>query len=215
VPGAVLPTLSLMSGQVCLVGTRLLVQESIYADVIERAVALARGVKIGDPALDTTQMGPVISEFHCNRILGVVEGAARRGDGKVLTGGNRLGGQLARGAFIEPTVFGDVDPDSVLAQEEIFGPVLSIIPFKDEADAIRIANSTVYGLAGYVFTENFGKAHRVAAALEAGFISINHFGTLNPALPFGGMKQSGSGREGGYEGLMEMLHVKNVQARIV
>jgi aldehyde dehydrogenase (NAD+) len=212
--GAVLPTLSLMSGQVCLAGTRLLVERAVYGKVVERAAEIARNVRLGDPSDKTTEMGPVINRHHQQRILNIIEEAQARGDGRKIVGGGRPVGDLAEGAYVEPTIFADVDPASALAQQEIFGPVLSIIPFDNESDAVNIANSTAFGLAGYIFTQNFGKAHRVAAELQSGFISINTFGLLNPAVPFGGMKQSGFGREGGAEGLLEMLQVKNVQARI-
>lgn len=211
---AVGPALSLMSGQVCLSGTRLLVQKSIYKQVVERAVAIAEGVVQGDPMVQSTQMGPVISKFHQNRILSVIEAAQTRGDGRKLIGGGALGGEFEAGAYVKPTVFADVDPASHLAQNEVFGPVLSMIPFEDEDEAVAIANHSDFGLAGYVFTENLGRAHRMASRIETGFLSINTYGLLNPAIPFGGVKQSGYGREGGHEGLMEFLHVKNVQVRI-
>ena len=129
-----------------------------------------------------------------------------------MAGGSRIGGDLADGYFLQPTVFGDVDTKSPLAQEEIFGPVLSIIRFSDEADAIENANDTSYGLAGYVHTRDFSRAHRVAAALDAGYIGINGFPPLPVQAPFGGYKQSGSGREGGREGILEFLRLKNVYA---
>lgn len=214
VPGVILPALSLMSGQVCLSGTRVLVERSIYNEVLERAVAAAQTIKQGDPMLEHTQMGPVINRFHQQRILDHIHKAAACSEGRKLIGGEALGGEFSAGAFVKPTIFADVDPASDLAQNEIFGPVLSIMPFRNEDEAVALANSTAYGLAGYIFTENFGRAHRMAARVESGFLSINTYGLLNPAVPFGGVKQSGYGREGGYEGLLEFLHVKNVQARI-
>ncbi|WIW89498.1 aldehyde dehydrogenase family protein [Sphingobium sp. V4] len=214
VPTAVLPALSLMSGQVCLSGTRLLVQRGIYDEVLERAVAATGSIRQGDPMLDDTQMGPVISKFHQQRVLDVVTAAGARGDGRKLVGGTPLEGEFAAGAFVTPTLFADVAPHSELAQKEIFGPVLSIIPFEDEDEAVAIANNTNLGLAGYVFTENFGRAHRMASRVETGFLSINTYGLLHPAVPFGGIKESGFGREGGHEGLLEFVHVKNVQAKI-
>lgn len=214
VPAAVIPAISVMSGQVCLSGTRLLVQRSIYRHVLERAVAAAETIVQSDPLDECTQMGPVISKFHQNRIVQVIAQAAARGDGRKLIGGGVLGGEFEAGAFVRPTIFGDVDPGSWLAQNEVFGPVLSIIPFDDETEAVAIANNSDLGLAGYIFTENFGRAHRVAARLESGFLSINTYGLLNPAVPFGGYKESGYGREGGQEGLLEFVQVKNVQAKI-
>lgn len=211
---AVGPALSLMSGQVCLSGTRVLVQRSIYKEVVDRAVAIAGGIVQGDPMDQATQMGPVISKFHQDRILRTVATAHDRGDGRKIVGGTALGGEFETGAFVTPTIFADVDPASELAQTEIFGPVLSMIPFDDEDEAVAIANHSAFGLAGYVFTENLGRAHRMASRIETGFLSVNTYGLLNPAIPFGGVKQSGFGREGGFEGLLEFLHTKNVQVRI-
>jgi len=214
VPTAVVPSLSLMSGQVCLHGTRVLVQRSIYAEVVDQAVALAGSIKQGDPMREDVQMGPVINKANQQRILDTIERTRANGEGKLVRGGKALDGEFAAGAFVEPTIFADVNPDSAIAQNEVFGPVLSIIPFDDEDHAVAIANNGRFGLAGYVYTENFGRAHRMVSKIDAGFLSINTYGLLNPAVPFGGFRESGFGREGGYEGLLEFVHTKNVQAKI-
>lgn len=198
------------AGQGCLFPTRLLVEESIYDTMVERVLALVSMIPTGDPFSPGVIGGPVISQGAVDRIMGRIEDAVAKGDGTLLTGGKRKGGDLADGYFIEPTVFGDVDNKSRLAQEEVFGPVLSIIRFKDEDDAIEKANDTSYGLAGYVHTRDLARAHRVASRLEAGFIGVNAFPPMPVQVPFGGYKQSGSGREGGKVGIEEYLRLKNV-----
>jgi aldehyde dehydrogenase (NAD+) len=198
------------AGQACSLPTRLLVHESVYDEVAERVVAIASAITLGRPFDEGIQMGPVISAGACARILGIVDQAVADGTGELLTGGRRAGGNLADGYFIEPTVFGRVDPTSSLAQNEVFGPVLSIIGFRDEDEAVAIANSTRYGLAAYVWTADLKRAHRVAGALEAGWIGINGFPPMPPNAPFGGYKASGFGREGGAEGVREFVRTKNV-----
>jgi aldehyde dehydrogenase (NAD+) len=143
----------------------------------------------------------------------VIDGAVERGDGRMVAGGSMGADPLAPGTFVEPTVFADVDPASPLGQDEVFGPVLSIIGFDDEQEAVDIANGTRFGLAGYVWTRDLGRAHRVADALVAGYVSINSMAALPPGAPFGGWKESGHGVEGGRNGLMEYLRVKNVHVQ--
>jgi aldehyde dehydrogenase (NAD+) len=199
-----------MSGQGCVLPTRLLVQDEVYDEVEQMVDAAARAVVVGRPFDDGVQAGPVITEEACDRIVGFVDEAARRGDGRLLTGGGRIGGDLADGYFVEPTVFGDVDNRSPLAQEEIFGPVLSLVRFASEEEAVHLANETAYGLGGLVFTRDLGRAHRMAHELEAGYVGLNAFPPMPPGTPFGGVKQSGFGREGGLEGVREFLRTKNV-----
>jgi len=158
-------------------------------------------------------MGPVVDEKARDRVLEVIDEARGRGDGRLVHGGSRASGELAAGNFIEPTIFADVDPDSPLAQDEVFGPVLSVIGFADEAQAVEIANNTRYGLAGYVWTTDLGRAHRVAEALDAGYVSVNSMAALPPAAPFGGWKDSGHGVEGSRAGLDEYLRIKNVHVQ--
>lgn len=198
------------AGQGCLLPTRLLVQDSIYDQVLAMMEGMAPFLKVGDPFAEDTMVGPVITETACERILSTIERAKADGDGRILTGGGRAGGDLANGFFVEPTIFVDVDNSSSLAQNEVFGPVLAVIRFSDEEEAVRIANDTQYGLMAYAFTNDLKRAHRVADQLEAGQIFLNGFAGLPIGAPFGGVKQSGFGRMGGRPGLEEFLRPKNV-----
>ena len=199
-----------MSGQGCVLPTRLVVQDPVYAEVEQRVAAAASSLVVGRPFDEGVQAGPVITEAACQRIVGTVEAAASRGDGRLLAGGRRLGGDLAEGFFVEPTVFGEVDNSSPIAREEIFGPVLSLVRFGDEAEALGIANDSPYGLGGLVFTRDVARAHRMADRLQVGSVGINAFAPMPPSAPFGGVKQSGFGREGGLAGVEEFLRPKNV-----
>ncbi len=198
------------SGQGCVLPTRLLVHDAVYDEVAATVTAMAQALKVGRPFDEGVQMGPVIDAANCERILGVIEAATSGGSATLLTGGERVGGELANGYFVAPTVFGDVDNASELAQREIFGPVLSIVRFSDEDEAVALANGTDYGLGGLVFTRDIDRAHRLAKRLTAGYVGINAFPPMPPNAPFGGVKQSGFGREGGRDGLMEFLQIKNV-----
>lgn len=199
-----------MSGQGCVLPTRLLVHDRVYTDVQQRLVAAASALVLGRPFDDGVQAGPVISEASLQRILAMVEQARDRGDGALLTGGHRVEGELANGFFVAPTVFGDVDNSSPIAQEEVFGPVLSLVRFADEDEAVELANQSSYGLGGLVFTRDIARAHRVARRLDVGSVGINAFAPMPPSAPFGGVKQSGHGREGGLVGVREFLRDKNV-----
>ena len=198
------------SGQGCFLPTRLLVDRSIYDEVVAAVVATAESARLGDPFEPSTTMGPLAGAETCERVLSLIDEARSRGDGVLLTGGQRPGGALAAGAYIQPTVFGNVDPASPLAQEEIFGPVLAVMPFDHEDEALAIANGTEYGLAAYVWTNDLRRAHRVAAALDAGYVSVNGSAALPPGAPFGGWRGSGHGVEGGRWGVDEFVRVKNV-----
>lgn len=199
------------SGQACVAGSRLLVQEDVYDTVIDRIEEILQGVKIGDPLSPDTMMGPLISEFHCHRVLNVIERARSNAEGKLVCGGERAGGGLSCGYFLTPALFRDVPPDCQLSQEEIFGPVLSVSRFKNEAQAVDITNNTRYGLSCYIYTTDLNRVHRLTRAVRVGTLAVNSPNLFSPAAPFGGMKASGFGREGGYDGIFEMTQAKTVQ----
>lgn len=198
------------SGQGCALPTRLLVQESVYDEMVKRLVSLAASFKVGNPLLQETVMGPVISEASMQRIEGIIERTVSSHRGSLVAGGDRLGDELSGGFFLPPTIFMDVDPDSELAQTEVFGPVLSVTSFRDEDHGVELANRSLFGLGAFLSTQNLNRAHRVAAALNAGYVSVNGFAGLTPAAPFGGVKNSGFGREGGRAGIDEFTRLKNV-----
>ena len=201
----------MQSGQSCACASRVLVHESVYDTFLEKFIAVIDASTIGDPLDPQVVFGPVISQTAADRILGVIEEAVTRRAGELLVGGERIGGELAQGYYIEPTVFGGVDNASALAQTETFGPVVSVMKFSDESEAVRIANDTPYGLNAFVQTTDLARAHRVARQLEAGSVWINQFSDISPQGPYGGYKQSGIGRTGGLEGLHEFLQLKNIR----
>lgn len=204
-------SMGFFAGQGCSFPTRMLVQRGIYDEVIDRMADTARSISVGDPFLPGVIAGPVISQGAVDRIMGLIERAPAEG-ARLIAGGKQpeLPGDLAGGYYIEPTVFADVSPSSELAQKEVFGPVLAITPFADEDEAIGIANSTPYGLAGYVRTRDIARAIRVAEQLEAGDVHVNGAGNLGVNRPFGGWGMSGIGKEGGRQGLEEFLRIKGV-----
>ncbi|WP_063131724.1 aldehyde dehydrogenase family protein [Nocardia fusca] len=199
------------SGQSCACASRILVQESIYDAFLEKFIGAVEAARIGDPFDPGVVFGPVVSGPDADRILGVIDEAVATRAGKLITGGNRIGGDLAEGYYIEPTVFADVDNRSTLARDETFGPVVSVMSFTDEAEAIRLANDSSYGLNAFVQTTNLTRAHRVSRQLKAGSVWINQISDISPQGPYGGYKQSGFGRTGGIDGLYEFLQVKNIR----
>jgi acyl-CoA reductase-like NAD-dependent aldehyde dehydrogenase len=201
----------MQSGQSCACASRMLVHESVYDAFLEKFIAVIEASTIGDPLDPKVVFGPVVSQAAADRILGAVEEAVGQRSGELLVGGRRIGGELAQGYYIEPTVFGGVDNASALAQTETFGPVVSVMKFGDDAEAVRIANDTPYGLNAFVQTTDLTRAHRVARQLEAGSVWINTFSDISPQGPYGGYKQSGIGRTGGLEGLHEFLQIKNIR----
>jgi aldehyde dehydrogenase (NAD+) len=202
--------LEVQAGQNCQKPSRLFVHRSIYKEALDRIAAIAESFVLGDPFESGTTMGPVISESLAERCVSMVKAGVAQGQGRLLTGGARLGERFAKGYFVKPTVVADVDDASALAQEEIFGPVLCVLPFDTEEEAIAKANDTPFGLSAYIQTRDLATAHRVAARLEAGMVNVNGFYNVNPGSPFGGYKTSGVGREGGRWGIEEFLQVKNV-----
>jgi acyl-CoA reductase-like NAD-dependent aldehyde dehydrogenase len=201
----------MQSGQSCACASRVLVHESAYDAFLAKFVAVIEASTIGDPLDPAVVFGPVISQSAVDRILGVIDEAVATGAGELLVGGQRLGGGLAQGFYLQPTVFAGVDNGSALAQTETFGPVVSVIKFNDETEAVRIANDTPYGLNAFVQTTDLQRAHRVARQLESGSVWINTFSDISPQGPYGGYKQSGFGRTGGLEGLHEFLQTKNIR----
>jgi 5-carboxymethyl-2-hydroxymuconic-semialdehyde dehydrogenase len=200
------------NGERCTAGSRILVQQSIYADFAQKFAERAKRITVGDPLDEKTIVGPMISQAHLAKVRSYIELGPKEG-ATMLCGGldtPDLPEHVKRGNFVLPTVFADVDNRMRIAQEEIFGPVACLIPFKDEADAIRLANDISYGLSSYVWTENLAKAHRMAAAVEAGMCFVNSQNVRDLRQPFGGTKASGTGREGGTWSYEVFCEPKNV-----
>ena len=198
------------TGQYCDAGSRLLAHESARDELLEKTAKLARAITMGNPA-DDPNMGPLISAEQHARVSGYIQKARDEG-AEIVCGGGRPE-NLKKGYFVEPTIFGGVRPDMTVAREEIFGPALSVLTFSDDDEALAMANDTIYGLAAGVFTRDIGRALRAAKALDAGTIYINEYFAGDVASPFGGMKQSGIGRERGMETLANYTRVKNVIIR--
>jgi aminomuconate-semialdehyde/2-hydroxymuconate-6-semialdehyde dehydrogenase len=198
-------------GQICLCGSRLLVQRSIYAEFKNRFVEKVRALRVGDPTDPAVDLGAVVSQAHFDKVMGHIA-LARDEGGAILCGGHAVDvpGRCAGGWFIAPTVIEGLPPDCRTNQEEIFGPVVTLIPFDDDDEAIGLANATQYGLAASVWTTNLKRAHRVAARLESGIVWINCWMRRDLRTPFGGVKQSGVGREGGVEALRFFTEPKNI-----
>jgi 5-carboxymethyl-2-hydroxymuconic-semialdehyde dehydrogenase len=200
------------NGERCTAGSRILVQQSIYADFAAKFAERAKRIVIGDPLHEATIVGPMISQAHLAKVRSYIELGPKEG-ATLLCGGlevPQLPDRVKKGNYVAPTVFADVDNRMKIAQDEIFGPVACLIPFKDEADAIRQANDIQYGLSSYVWTENIGRAHRVAAAVEAGMCFVNSQNVRDLRQPFGGTKASGTGREGGTWSYEVFCEPKNV-----
>jgi (Z)-2-((N-methylformamido)methylene)-5-hydroxybutyrolactone dehydrogenase len=198
------------TGQTCIAGSRLLVQRGIYDRMVDGLAARAGQIKLGDPRLPETEMGTAANEPQFNKILSFIDAA--KGDGaRLVAGGGRADGPgLDKGFFIEPTIFADVRNDMKVAAEEIFGPVLSIIPFGDEEEAVQIANDTAYGLASGIWSENIGRCLRMMRAIKSGVVWVNTYRVAAPQAPFGGMKESGFGRVRGEAGILEFSQTKNI-----
>ena len=198
------------SGQGCVCGSRIFAQRGVYDQVVQGIAGMANTFKLGAPSEEGCMSGPLISQKQLTRVMGFIDEG--KSDGvEVVTGGHRLD---RKGYFVHPTVLTNVDPAMRLFQEEIFGPVVSILPFEDEDEAVALANDTTYGLAATVYTENVGRAHRIVKRLKAGSVQINCQLVFDPDVPFGGFKQSGWGHEFGKEGLDIYLKSKSVWAQL-
>jgi len=214
----IVPTVALSafanSGQICIAGSRLLVHRSVHDELVERLAAYAGALKIG-PGIDPeTEIGPLVSTRQLDRVIGFID-AGRLEGASVRTGGSRLvEGSLGAGNFVSPTVFGDATDTMSIVREEIFGPVIAAMPFDDLDEAVQRANATPYGLAAGVYTRSVGTSHRLAARLKAGTVWVNTYHSLDPAVPFGGFKASGFGKEGGSEHLDEYLSTKTVWVKL-
>ncbi|WP_299361216.1 aldehyde dehydrogenase [uncultured Paracoccus sp.] len=198
------------TGQTCIAGSRLLVQNSIKDRFVEKLVGMGQTARIGDPMLPDVNIGPVTTPPQFQKILDYIDVARTEGARCVLGGKRAEGDDVANGLFVEPTIFVDVTNDMRIAQEEVFGPVLSVIGFDDEDDAVRIGNDVIYGLAAGVWTKDIGRAVRMTKALKAGMVWVNTYRAVSYMMPFGGIKGSGIGRESGMKSINEFLETKSV-----
>lgn len=198
------------TGQTCIAGSRLLLQRSVHDEFLERLLTLARSARMGDPSRMETQVGPVTTQPQYRKVLEYIDVAQKEGARLVLGGGPAKRPECGEGWFVEPTVFTDVNNCMRIAQEEVFGPVLAVIPFDDEDEAVAIANGTLYGLAAGVWTQDMGRAIRMTERLRAGTVWVNTYRAVSYMVPFGGFKNSGLGRESGIEAIREYLDTKSV-----
>ncbi len=203
-----------LSGQICCGGSRLFVEQKIYDRFLSKLSDFSASIKVGNGLNPTSEMGPLISSEQFRRVSGYIQSGLEQG-AKLVCGGERLlTGDLRNGYFMPPTVFEHVKPHNKIAQEEIFGPVICVIPFKEIDEVIALSNNTTYGLAGGVWTQNVQKAHAIAKALQSGVVWVNCFNVMDPAVPFGGYKMSGYGRDSGADALEQYTQVKAVWVNV-
>jgi acyl-CoA reductase-like NAD-dependent aldehyde dehydrogenase len=200
-------------GQACIAGSRLVLHEKIADAFLDKFIALAKSIRLGNPLDASTEMGPLTSKLHRDRVLNYVNVAREQG-GEVLTGGLSPGGALAQGCYVEPTVVRAKSASDRVAQEEVFGPFVTVLTFKTDDEALAIANGTDYGLGSGLWTANLQRAHRFARELHAGMVWINSYKRVNPGSPFGGTGLSGYGREMGFDAMREYTQVKSVWVNI-
>lgn len=200
-------------GQACIAGSRLVLHEKIADEFLAQFLPLARSIRLGNPLDDATEMGPLTSAQHSERVLGYVD-VARGEGGEVLAGGKAPGGELAKGCYVEPTVVRARSYKDRVAQEEVFGPFVTVLTFRTDDEALAIANGTDYGLGSGLWTSNLQRAHRFARDLHAGMVWINSYKRVNPGSPFGGVGQSGYGREMGFDAMREYTQVKSVWVNV-
>jgi len=200
-------------GQACIAGSRLVLHEKIADAFLDKFIPLAQSIRLGNPLDPTTEMGPLTSAQHSERVLAYVDVAIAQG-GELLAGGKAPGGDLARGCYVEPTIVRARSYRDRVAQEEVFGPFVTVLTFKDDAQALEIANGTEYGLGSGLWTSNLQRAHRMARDLHAGMVWINSYKRVNPGSPFGGVGQSGYGREMGFDAMREYTQVKSVWVNV-
>ncbi len=200
---------ALLAGQGCALPTRLYLHDDVYDQVVDKVLSVLGSLQVGDPLDPTSFVGPVVTEAAMERVLAVIDRAKDDG-ASLLAGGARLGGYLAAGWFVAPTVFGDVDNDSDLARNEVFGPVQAILRFSSEDEVLAKANDSPFGLGAYLHTNDARRIQRFVTELESGMVVVNGKGAVSPTTPFGGYKQSGFGREGGRAGIEEMMQRKTV-----
>lgn len=198
------------TGQTCIAGSRLLVQDSIYDELVQKLVTLSKTARMGDPMSSDTQIGPVTTQPQYEKILSYIDIAKKEGAKLLMGGAVATRPECGNGWFIEPTIFGDVNNKMRIAQEEVFGPVLSIIRFKDEAEAIQIANDSKFGLGAGVWTSDIGRAFRMSEKIKSGTVWVNTYRAVSFMAPFGGFKESGLGRENGIEAIQSYLETKCV-----
>jgi betaine-aldehyde dehydrogenase len=200
-------------GQACIAGSRLILHEKIADAFLDKFIALARSIRLGNPLDAATEMGPLTSQLHRDRVLSYVNVAREQG-GEVLSGGKSPDGELSKGCYVEPTIVRAKSPSDRIAQEEVFGPFVTVLTFKTDDEALAIANGTDYGLGSGLWTMNLPRAHRFAREIDAGMVWINSYKRVNPGSPFGGIGASGYGRDMGFEAMHGYTEVKSVWVNV-